>query len=140
MSMSQDQRSEGQAVIDVLVAVQIPEAAPSGPSHRDRVRVEVFHIRRDTAGRDRRARSEYAFEDFVRARAAVRLASTFAMRSSRHRSPLEILFAGSARDFKWEGAVRRWCPSSRDPQRPGGSSTESPRGTTGSTRGSTNAS
>src|SRR5439155_18755052 len=70
-------------------------------------------------GRDRRARSEYAFEDFVRARAAVRLAFTLAMRSSRHRSPLEILFAGSARDFKWEGAVRRWCPSSRDPQRPG---------------------
>src|SRR5438552_8037601 len=33
-------------------------------------------------GRDRRARSEYAFEDFVRVRAAARLASTFAMRSS----------------------------------------------------------
>src|SRR2546426_199616 len=49
VAMAQDERTEGQAVVDVLVAVEVPKAAALRLLHRDRVGIEVFHAGRDAA-------------------------------------------------------------------------------------------
>jgi hypothetical protein len=49
MAMTEDERAERQAVIDVLVPVEIPKPRSVRAFHRKRVRREVLHIGRDAA-------------------------------------------------------------------------------------------
>src|SRR2546426_11305961 len=50
VAVAQDERAEGEAVVDVLVAIEVPETASFRLLHRDWVWIEVFHAGRDPAG------------------------------------------------------------------------------------------
>src|SRR2546428_221295 len=49
VAVAQNERTEGEAVVDVLVAVEVPEAAALRLLHRNRVGIEIFHACGDAA-------------------------------------------------------------------------------------------
>src|SRR5712691_661693 len=51
MTVSEDQRSERETVVDVRISVDVPESTTLRGLHGDRVGIEVLHARRDAAGK-----------------------------------------------------------------------------------------